>query len=170
MGLALRAIKNINLQETRIGPAGAAVLVYALISGSLSHLQSLDLTHIGDEATRDILQALADSCPDLRRIDLNGMGASSQALGAFHEALASDVWPRLGEIKVCYDYDEVAGDLMSTLAVTGVGTSLRRMELYWPCDQRVMVHRLARVLQQGACPSLRVLHFHGVYRIPRSAD
>jgi len=84
----------------------------------LSHLKSLDLTYtyIGDELTKDIVQALASSCHDLRKIDLTGMGGSSHAIAAsFHEALTSNTWPRLEVIKVIYWTEGMAGDLVSIL-------------------------------------------------------
>ena len=102
---------------------------------------------------------MASSCGDLRKIDLTSMGASSQAFAAFHEALGGNAWPRLEEIKLFYDDEEMAGDLMSTLAVTGVGTSLRHMELKWPVNQGVVVQQLADIFHQGACPALRRLTF-----------
>ena len=132
-------LKNINLQSTRIGSLGASAVVNALISGSLSHLQSLNLnrTVVGDGPTKGILQALATSCHDLRKIDLTGMGASSQALGAFNEALGGNAWPRLEEIKVFYHDEGMASDLVSILATTGVGTCLRHMEVKWRVNQGV---------------------------------
>ena len=155
-------LRSINLPLTKIGSTGAAALVRGLTSGSLSHLQSLDLTgtEIGDEPTKDVLKALAGSCRDLRKIDLTNIGASSQAFAAFHEALRANVWPRLEEIKLCYRDEEMAGDLVSTLAAAGVGTSLRYVELEWPVNQGVTARRLAETFRQGACPSLQQLTYH----------
>ena len=95
------------------------------------------------------------------------MGASSQALSAFHEALGANAWPRLEEVKVDYNDEEMAGDLVSTLAVTGVGTFLRHMELKWPVNQGVVVQRLADIFHQGACPALRVMSFFAKDDHPR---
>ena len=157
-------LKSINLQDSNIEPTRIAFLVHALTSGSLGHLQYLDLTgtKIGDGPTRGILQTLAGFCPDIRRIDLTNCykGVSSQALAAFHEALAARAWPNLEEIKLCYDDEEMAGDLLSTLAVTGVGTSLRHVDLQWRFHEGVMVQRLVDIFYQGACPALRLFSFH----------
>ena len=136
--------------------------MHALTSGSLSHLQSLDLSYtlIGNESTRAIVQALATSCSDLRKIDLTStsfVGSSRQAFTAFHETLGANAWPRLEEINLNYDEEEVAGDMVSTLAATGVGTSLRHMELSWPVNEGLVVQCLADIFHQGA--SLRELEF-----------
>ena len=162
-------LRRINLHSTSIRSKGAAALVEALTRGSLRHLQHLDLTHtgIGDESTRNILQALANCCRDLRKIALIGTGASSQALAAFHQALKDRVWVRLENVNLCYDDETVAGDLVSALAVTGVGTSLRHMELQWRVYQGVVVQRLADTFRQGACPDLRELVFYQIGSYPR---
>ena len=157
-------LKNIDLEKVKVGATGAATLVHALTSGSLSHLQYLNLirTKIGDEPTRNVLQALASSCPDLRKIDLSEMGASSQALAAFHEALGSNAWPGLEEINLFFYDEEMACDLVSMLAARGVGTCLRHIELGVPVKQGIVVQRLADIFYRGACPALRELVFHPV--------
>jgi len=131
----------------------------------LSHLKSLDLTYtyIGDELTKDIVQALASSCHDLRKIDLTGMGGSSHAIAAsFHEALTSNTWPRLEVIKVIYWTEGMAGDLVSILAATGVGTSLRHIEVGWPFYDGLEVQLLADTFHKGACMpgTAEVLRLH----------
>ena len=74
--------------------------------------------------------------------------------------MGANAWPKLEEIKLDYDDEEMAGDLVSTLAATGVGTSLRHVELKWPVNQGAVVQRFANIFHQGACPALRHVTFH----------
>ena len=67
-----------------------------------------------------------------------------------------------------YIDEVVAGDLVSALAATGLGTSLRRMEIVWRFNDGVMAQRLADIFYQGACPALRELKFTVQHR--RSGD
>ena len=134
----------------------AQALVSTLASGSLSQLQYLGIrgsTSFDDQATAQVITALAASCRELRRFDGASMGdQSGQALLQSLQHRALPYLNFLYLVSAPYITDGLAEVLEG-----GFGRRLKHLCIEEGSMSEEGAKRLVEALRGGACPLLKVL-------------